>query len=370
MIIKTKSFFYILFCILTIILGSTAIYFKIKNNQPPVELIKSARENISIAAKNNADQYANNSLNKSKQLYDSAMVYWNIENEKFILFRKYDKVIYWANESIKKASSASQQSVSTESQLGKSISKELKNLESQYSAFKKKFDMLPVSSIWQEYNSGKLKLEQAKASFQAKQLYVAKEKLTESKNILNKCSTDAEKTVSNYFKQYPEWNKSVQNAIAYSKKNACSVIIVDKIARECLLYQSGKLIQRFPVELGKNWMGHKKHSGDNSTPEGHYKVVSKKDNKHTKYYKALLLNYPNESDKEQFKENKKKGLIAKNKTIGGLIEIHGEGGQGLDWTNGCIALTNHDMDQLYAKVSNGTQVVIVGSINNLDAFLR
>ncbi len=86
----------------------------------------------------------------------------------------------------------------------------------------------------------------------------------------------------------------------------------------------------------------------------------------TKYYKALLLNYPNEEDKKRFIQNKESGHIRATAKIGGLIEIHGNGGKGADWTEGCIALPDLLMDQLYASCAIGTPVTIVGSLGSLS----
>lgn len=109
--------------------------------------------------------------------------------------------------------------------------------------------------------------------------------------------------------------------------------------------------------------------GDQSTPQGVYKVTEKKKDVKTKYYEALLLDYPNSADKIRFDRMKKSGSIPVNTRIGGLIEIHGEGGKGIHWTDGCIALTNKDMDSVYNLCSVGTSVVIIGSDKSLDEYL-
>jgi lipoprotein-anchoring transpeptidase ErfK/SrfK len=57
----------------------------------------------------------------------------------------------------------------------------------------------------------------------------------------------------------------------------------------------------------------------------------------------------------------KRGELHLRARIGGLIEIHGEGGQGRDWTNGCVALSNRDMDEVFALARVGTRVTIVGT---------
>ena len=62
---------------------------------------------------------------------------------------------------------------------------------------------------------------------------------------------------------------------------------------------------------------------------------------------------------------KRDGRLPRGAGIGSLIEIHGDGGRGEDWTSGCVALENHDMDRLFARVSVGTPVTIIGSDSDL-----
>ena len=78
-----------------------------------------------------------------------------------------------------------------------------------------------------------------------------------------------------------------------------------------------------------------------------------------------MINYPNEADKARFAEGVRKGLISKRANIGGLIEIHGGGGKGLNWTDGCVALTNEDMDKIFEMAEIGTPVTIIGSMKSL-----
>ncbi|MDD2279628.1 MAG: L,D-transpeptidase, partial [Bacteroidales bacterium] len=60
------------------------------------------------------------------------------------------------------------------------------------------------------------------------------------------------------------------------------------------------------------------------------------------------------------------GIIPRNSRIGGSIAIHGGGGRGIDWTEGCVALENNDMDKLFLLCSVGSPVAIVGSLVSLD----
>jgi lipoprotein-anchoring transpeptidase ErfK/SrfK len=66
---------------------------------------------------------------------------------------------------------------------------------------------------------------------------------------------------------------------------------------------------------------------------------------------------------------KRSGQIDKRKRIGGMIEIHGDGGKGYHWTDGCVALSNDDMDHLYQQISVETPVVIVGSLKPLKEII-
>ncbi|MCB8964755.1 MAG: L,D-transpeptidase [Bacteroidales bacterium] len=153
-------------------------------------------------------------------------------------------------------------------------------------------------------------------------------------------------------------NTTIEN----SRKNRSTAIIVDKFARKLYIYQSGIKKHEFDTEFGKNWMGRKRLKGDKATPEGIYLVKSKIPARKTKYFRALLLNYPNHEDVERFNRDKSAGILPMNAHIGNLIEIHGNGGKGTDWTDGCVALHDSDMAKVYNLIAVGTPVVIVGSI--------
>jgi hypothetical protein len=83
-----------------------------------------------------------------------------------------------------------------------------------------------------------------------------------------------------------------------------------------------------------------------------------------------MINFPNEEDKIQFAERKRKGLVSRNSKLGGLIEIHGDGGKGSDWTSGCVALPNDTMDDLFSRLAPGSAVTIIGSKLSLSELLN
>lgn len=158
-----------------------------------------------------------------------------------------------------------------------------------------------------------------------------------------------------------QWQSWAEQTLAESREQGIVAIIVDKLRRKLFVYRNGELLASFPAELGANGLRPKQHAGDRATPEGRYRVVQKKQGAATKYYKALLINYPNEQDRARYLQAKRKGTIPWRAGIGSLIEIHGDGGEGRDWTDGCVALRNADMDRVFAWAQVGTPVTIVGT---------
>ncbi len=109
--------------------------------------------------------------------------------------------------------------------------------------------------------------------------------------------------------------------------------------------------------------------GDKATPEGIYMVTRKLSGSSTRYHKALLINYPNQSDVREFNERIRNGRLPADASIGDMIEIHGHGGKGGNWTEGCVALKDSDMDILFKYVSAGTPVTIIGSNLTLEEYI-
>ena len=121
--------------------------------------------------------------------------------------------------------------------------------------------------------------------------------------------------------------------------------------------KDGKEIKKYNCSFGTNPKGHKQQEGDERTPEGKYILDYKK--KDSAFYKSIHISYPNEFDKKQ----------AKRKRInpGGAIMIHGQkNGLGwlyfvskyFNWTNGCIAVSNGAMDEIWEAVDIGTPIEI------------
>jgi murein L,D-transpeptidase YafK len=134
-------------------------------------------------------------------------------------------------------------------------------------------------------------------------------------------------------------------------------IVVFKSKRRLNIYAGDTLLKSYKISLGRNPIGRKEFEGDNKTPEGKYFVNAK--NPRSVCYKNLGISYPNKSDI----------LVSKSysKSIGGDIKIHGLPNRQsfwgkfhrfFDWTNGCIAVTNNEMEELYNSVSVGIPIMI------------
>lgn len=134
-------------------------------------------------------------------------------------------------------------------------------------------------------------------------------------------------------------------------------VIVSKSDRQLYLMQGRKVLRSYPVSLGKNPVGHKSRIGDQRTPEGRYTLDWR--NPQSRFHLALHISYPNIRDRES--------AAHKGVTPGGDIMIHGlppkyaDGEQvllDLDWTDGCIAVSNQAIEEIWQLVADNTVIDI------------
>tara|TARA_A100000171_G_scaffold46171_1_gene50702 strand:+ start:734 stop:1828 length:1095 start_codon:yes stop_codon:yes gene_type:complete len=336
--------------------------------QPPLVELTEARERLSEAEKSQASEYAPDLYKKATSFYDSAMVAWAKENDRFFFLKDFSITKQLAGKASETAILAKSTAQNVSKKIWSNYSKRLDLIDDQFERFDLKYKNIPLNEVSvKQLAQTRLLYHEVSAAYENENAAHLKENLSILEINLTQLISQAETTMADFFKDYSLWKQWAVAGIERSRKSNETVFIIDKMERLCYVYAKGKLTHTFNMELGANWMGDKMLSGDKTTPEGVYKVVKKKGNGQTKYYKALLLNYPNADDQKRFKENKAKGIIPKNASIGNLIEIHGDGGKGLDWTDGCVALNNNDMDKLFALASENTQVIIVGSLKPLPA---
>jgi hypothetical protein len=357
---------FILLIILTLI-PVTGVFLVRFTPQPPEGEVEYARLILSRATSADAAIYSRKLYGEAKALYDSAMTHWERENKRFIYFRNYDKVASFAELSARKAEQASKVSRNNVTDLNIKVKQKLDSLSNISNQIDKYFTSYPLSpEVWNRISKGKMLLKESEVAFKKGQLVQANKKVTDSEELLKGSYDEATAHLKGYFRSYPSWKKWADRAIRESRQNNTYSIIIDKYSRKCLVYFAGIKKYEYNVELGKNWVGDKRVKGDKATPEGMYKIIRKFGSNKTKYHKALLIDYPNEADREEFKQEMAKGTLPRSAKIGGLIEIHGDGGRGVDWTEGCVALTDSEMDIVFKVAKEGTPVTIVGSMVNLD----
>ncbi len=135
------------------------------------------------------------------------------------------------------------------------------------------------------------------------------------------------------------------------------LVLVKKAEKKLLLISAGRPFREFRIALGPVPRGHKIEAGDQRTPEGEYVLDRKKEK--SNFYKAIHISYPNDFDREQASQ---RGV-----NPGGSIMIHGqpnvktwpeEIAQTFNWTDGCIAVTDSQMDEIWEAVEAGTPIKI------------
>lgn len=133
---------------------------------------------------------------------------------------------------------------------------------------------------------------------------------------------------------------------------------VKKSESRLFLISGGEVFLAFDVVFGDNPVGHKKQEGDRRTPEGAYTLEKKLES--SAYYKAIRISYPNKEDIAR--------ANAMGVNPGGRIMIHGQRNgyghlghimQRYNWTEGCIAVTNEEMDAIWEAVDEGTPIEIL-----------
>lgn len=147
-----------------------------------------------------------------------------------------------------------------------------------------------------------------------------------------------------------------QGASAESPAVQADRVVIEKGRRTLRLYAGARELATFRVALGRQPVGRKECRGDNRTPEGYYKVAGRKEN--SDFHRALRISYPSQDDVERARE---KGCEP-----GGDIMIHGRisprrppaGPRAGDWTQGCVAVSNEEIERIWRLVPDGADVEI------------
>jgi murein L,D-transpeptidase YafK len=140
-------------------------------------------------------------------------------------------------------------------------------------------------------------------------------------------------------------------------------ILIDKSDYELSVFDSKGWYATYPVVFGNNSLSDKKMEGDRNTPEGTFKIISKRI--HDKWDRFFAIDYPNKESWDKFYKRKSNGEIPSTARIGGGIGIHGtwphedfQIDRYKNWTLGCISMKNEDVEDIYRFITVGTKVII------------
>jgi len=347
----------------TIFLLANAALIEGFKSGPPFEEFVGVDSALREASQAEAPRYDPALYAMATRLRGAAQDALDTESRRFRWVRDYDGVRSYLTASRSLAVASARRAVAGEQQeLGRLAEHLAETGETVARSFREVEGYPYRGSVRRSLAEGSLLHARAEEAFRAGETLAAAEYLDRADTLLARSQRAFESEFGGYLDKTSTWEKWARAAIARSKASGGSLILVDKMRRRCYLYERGRSVETFGADLGTNWVGDKHMAGDRATPEGNYVVTEKKANGQTRYYKALLINYPNENDKARFAAAKRAGRIPKSARIGSLIEIHGDGGRGYDWTLGCVALTNKDIDRLYSRVAVGTPVLIVGTL--------
>ncbi len=135
-------------------------------------------------------------------------------------------------------------------------------------------------------------------------------------------------------------------------------VVVNKTQRKLMLMRDEQVLRSFDIALGLEPAGHKLREGDSRTPEGRYRLIER--NTNSDFFLSILISYPDQQDRDRAR---RKGVAP-----GGQIMIHGQPNQPkhneefyrlTDWTNGCIAVSNSDMVDIWLMTDVSTPIRIL-----------
>jgi hypothetical protein len=354
--LKFKIFLVVV--LIAIVFSGLAVFF-FPGQNPPMQSLDKAQSALKQAAKASALRYAESTYRSAQGLMQKGWMEMAHQNGRLAPFRDYrvaDSLLLLAAQMAHQALSHAQERIH---QLDSLAEYERSELENELRLCREALDggawaNFKAERYWSladmSLKTSDLLIKQAEFEEAYQTAENGRKSLHQLVSLLAEYANDEAKNVS-------VWRRWVEETLNDSKANGTYAVIVDKAAHKTYLIRAGELVHTYKSELGYNSVHQKLFSGDGATPEGKYRISKIK--RASKFYRALLIDYPNQTDRNRFSENKRRGIISPSAHIGGLIEIHGGGGQSRDWTDGCVALTDKEMDHIMQYVTVGTPVTIV-----------
>lgn len=348
-----------IFLVFVIPIASVFLLYFVRNPKPPHQALNAARAALDEAFQAGATRYATERYRLAEDLYTAGYLEMSRQMGRLRPLRDFSLAESVLQQAKIQADSAVMCARDSLYRIEISVNAEIYSLQSMLNSRRRTLDSLllnPDAEI--HWMLAENRLLAAKKLVADQGYEDAIELIQQGKASLNYLDLILSEYFHDESRQVPVWRSWVEETLSLSRKQNNYAIIVDKSAHRLYLVKAGKLVATYPCELGRNPGRQKKYAGDGATPEGKYQITKIK-TRGSKYYKALVIDYPNSHDIIRFREDKRRGTLPSWARPGGNIEIHGMGGRGKDWTEGCIALKNQDIDQLITMVRVGTPVTVV-----------
>ncbi len=345
----------------TAVLCGTVTWLWIKRDHPPIQALLDARISLNEARSTSDEEPARPLLDSADRSLADAQRALESEYRKLVLFRHYDLTRYHADRAVKLCAEAVDVARTARQNAAVEGGRRVALLRRSLSTTRGLVERLNLrGDALVRLSSAETYINAADARLMDQEAIEARELLDRAEAEIEEASVHLQARLTRFLERRHEWNTWVRETLTASAQTNEPMVLIDKLSQECHILRRGRVVETFPVEMGNSWMERKLTEGDRATPEGRYQVSALKGNGNSRYYKAALLSYPNQADRARFVKAKRSGQISRGARIGGLIEIHGEGGRGNNWTAGCVSLANSDMDRLMSFLRTGTPVTIVG----------
>jgi lipoprotein-anchoring transpeptidase ErfK/SrfK len=330
---------------------------------PPVFARKSAEAAFAAARRADAGRWAPESLMTAEAAQSSALTEYRIQEVKFLPFRDFTTArlaLGLAEARSKRASDdALRARAAAKARADEAIAK-ADGDAGLSDAFGDAMHLAPFER--KLLQKSKISLAEAKILYARGDYDASASRAREVSSSARRVASEAVEAVARFSDTglVRNWRRQVEATIGESRSRGEMAIVVLKENRRLDLYDSGRLVKSYPADMGYRSFNDKLRSGDAATPEGRYRITRKRGPGSATYYRAFDLDYPNAEDRAQFERLRRAGRLPRGARLGGSIQIHGEGGRGRDWTRGCVAVSNGNMDDLFRRVPAGTTVLIVG----------
>lgn len=354
------------------LIGAAAVIsaaFGFAPDPPRFGLFESAQSQQKVLQEIDAPTYAPTEYEAYLRAVEHARVELAAQREKFYYSRQYLTFERLSRDAMETSGAAERAARENRASLQREVTQGSHQAREALSEIRSRLNRVGIS------NAGRSRLVRADVLLREAEIlgnsndwYDAKEKMDVALAAVRGAESEQQERMGRFNSSdlVRKWDRWVRETLDWSVRNSAKAIIVVKSRNVCVLLDSGKVVRSYDADLGKNSAYDKSYRGDEATPEGKYKIVKKKGAGQSKYYKALLINYPNDEDVRMFRRSRTQGLLLPRSRLGGLIEIHGDGGRDKNWTQGCVALHNSQMDDLFGRVGVGTPVTIVGNYSNYD----